>query len=93
MKHFPVEVIWSLVAICGGVARYLSEYRQTRKFELGPFLANSAIAGFSGSMFMLLGNSLAMPYALVGVMAGVGGFMGVDAVNFLIEYLLKSRIK
>lgn len=91
-KNFPVELLWTFVAVLGGVARYLSEYRQSRVFDFGAFLANVAIAGFSGAMFLLLGRSLQMPEALIGVMSGVGGFMGVDAINFLIEYLIKKKI-
>lgn len=90
MKDVPVELIYGATAVGGGIARYLSSYINGGKFQFRYLLAGTVVAGFSGYMFALLGISLNMPDALIFIMAGSGGFMGDQAMKFIIEYVTKK---
>jgi len=89
-EHFPIEFVYGIVAIAGGVARYLSVYSQGGKFKIGLFLASSFVSGFSGYMFALLGVSLNLPQPFLFMMAGVGGFTGEQTMKFLLEHITKK---
>ena len=90
LKHFPVEVLYGFVAIAGGVARYLNGYVTGQKFKLSIFLASAFVAGFSGYMFALLGESMQMPQGWLFMMAGVGGFFGEQTMKFIMEIVTKK---
>ncbi len=95
MKNVPIEIIYGVLATAGGMARYLSGYKkQNGRFAFGAFFVASFISGFSGYMFALMGISMSMPQPMVFMMAGMGGFMGENALRFLAEYLMnKFNIK
>lgn len=86
-KQFPVEAIYGLLAVGGGIARYLNGYANGQKFHLSILVASALVAGFSGYMFALLGVTMSMPQPMLFVMAGVGGFMGEQTLKFIMEYL------
>lgn len=85
----PPELIWSLVAIIGGVAKYVKMHLEGRKtFKLIDFLARVFVSGFSGYMFghaMFLINS-----EWVIVASGIGGYMGAEALDYLVN-IIKIR--
>lgn len=87
MKEIPIGVIYVTLALIGGVARYLVGYVNGTGFQFRIFAAGVIVAGFSGYMFALLGTALNMPAPLLSVMAGTGGFMGDQAMKFVIEYV------
>lgn len=92
MKNFQFEIIYGILATAGGIARYLSEYNRSGKFAMRHFIASTAISGFSGYMFALLGISLDLPQTFLFMMAGTGGFMGEQALKFISEYVT-NKIK
>lgn len=83
----PVQYAYGVIAVCGGVARYLNGYTNGVPFSLGIFIASAFVAGFSGWMFALIGMSMHLPQALVFAMAGTGGFMGEQTMKFIVEWL------
>lgn len=89
-EHFPIEFIYGVAAVMGGVARYLNGYANGAPFKLGIFLASTFVSGFSGWMFALLGIALYMPFPFIFMMAGVGGFFGDQSLKFLMEYVQKK---
>jgi len=91
MKHIPTETIYAVLAITGGMAKYLSSYREKHgKFAWSAFFIASFVSSFSGYMFALLGKSMSLPDTFIFMMAGMGGFMGEHALRFLGELLLKK---
>lgn len=91
MKHIPTEFVYAILAVAGGMAKYLSSYKEKHgRFAWGAFFIASFVSGFSGYMFALLGKSMSMPDTFIFIMAGMGGFMGEHALRFLGELILKK---
>lgn len=85
----PIELIYGGIATAGGIARYLLSYTQGQRFSFNIFIASAFVAGFSGYMFALLGQSMSLPDSFVFMMAGVGGFAGEQTMKLLIEITTK----
>jgi hypothetical protein len=85
LSNLNPEFIYVLIAVMGGVARYLYNYINGQKFRLSVFLASAVVAGFSGSMFLLWGIYIGAGPALQGVMAGMGGFFGEQTMKLILE--------
>lgn len=91
LKHFPVEFFYAGIAIAGGIARYLNSFANGgARFSLSILLASAFMAGFSGMMFALVGNSLSMPNPIPHIMAGVGGFFGEQTMKLVMEFVNKK---
>ncbi len=88
-NHIPVELGYVLVALAGGIARYLNGYTSGAPFKLGIFIASTVVSAFSGYMFALLGISMGMGAHYIFMMAGMGGFFGDQALRYLIEIVVK----
>jgi hypothetical protein len=86
------QIIYGLVAMCGGLARYLNAYANGRPFKVSILAASTFVSGFSGYMFATLGLSAALPQPLVYIMAGAGGFFGEQTMKFIMEYVQKKAI-
>lgn len=86
LKDIPVQVVYIVVASVGGLARYLNSYVGDKKFSLAVFVASGFVAGFSGLMFALVGDSLHLPKPMPHIMAGVGGFFGDQTMKLVLEY-------
>lgn len=91
LQTYFVHLTYGLIALCGGVARYLNGYTKGKPFSLTMFIASAFISGFSGWMFATLGMSLDFPQPFVFMMAGTGGFFGDQTMKFLYE-TIKKRI-
>lgn len=92
MKELPVEVLYVVVAVVGGIARYLNSFILGQKFRFSIFVASAIVAGFSGCMFALLGQTMSLPTTMVHIMAGVGGFMGDQTLKFIMEYVTSKSL-
>lgn len=90
LKDIPVHALYVIVAAVGGIARYLNSYISGQRFSLTIFIASAFIAGFSGLMFALVGDSLALPNPMPHIMAGVGGFFGDQTMKLVLEYVSKN---
>ena len=88
--QLPLSFTTSIVAIAGGVARYLVGYVDGGRFKLSIFIASAFVSGFSGWMFALMGLDMNVPQEMIYMMAGVGGFMGEQTMKFILEYLGKK---
>lgn len=86
------QIIYGLVAMCGGVARYLNAYAQGRPFKISVLAASTFVSGFSGYMFATLGASMSLPNPLIFMMAGAGGFFGEQTMKFVMEYVQNKAI-
>jgi len=83
----PIHYIYGTIAVIGGVARYLTGYKNGVPFKFSIFAASAIVAGFSGWMFAQIGISMRMPSEIVFVMAGTGGFMGEQTMKLIAEWL------
>ena len=95
-EHISVEIItqllYGLIAVCGGVARYLNSYANGQPFKLSILAASAFVAGFGGWVFALLGVTMDMPQNLLWVMAGVGGFFSEQSLKFAFEYFSRKVV-
>lgn len=89
----PAEVAYVAIAAVGGISRYLFQYLNNEgSFAWGHFIAHTFISCFSGYMFFLFGaNVLNMQDGGVSILAGMGGWMGVEALK-LLEVFIRNRI-
>lgn len=89
--HFSLEIfiqfVYGMIAIMGGVARYLRGYVDGIPFSFGVFMASAFVSGFGGWLFALLGLSLALPQPLTFAMAGIGGFFSDQTLKLVFEYM------
>lgn len=93
LLRFPVEFLYTAIAVVGGVARYLNSFAAGQvPFKLSVLLASAFMAGFSGMMFALVGDSLHMPNPIPYIMAGVGGFFGDQTMKLILEYVSKKSV-
>jgi hypothetical protein len=87
---FDSDLIWILLAMAGGVARYLDEYLRTSITpSVGKLCANALVSGFSGFIVAQATLKLSPDWALVA--AGVGGYMGTQGLEW-ISSVLKNRL-
>lgn len=90
LQNLQFEIILAVIAIVGGVARYLNSYTKGVPFSLGMFLASVFASGFSGLIFGLIGISTGLPDTLIFIMAGTGGFFADQAMKYALEFVTKK---
>lgn len=90
--QIPIELVYGVIAIIGGAARYLNSFTTGTPFKLSIFAASCFAAGFSGWMFAILGDSMHLPLPMPHIMAGLGGFFGDQTMKMMLEVFSK-RIK
>ena len=88
--QLPSDAIWIIIALFGGLARYLDTYLKGKEtFSIGRMIASVVICGFSGYMCAQLFLLLYPQWAFFS--AGIGGYIGVEALNNMYE-IWKNKI-
>lgn len=91
MKDYAPQIITAIIfgaiAVAGGVARYLNGYINGVPFRFAAFCASVFVSGFTGYMLALVGLSMNFPEPVLFIMAGTGGFLGDQAMKFVMEWL------
>lgn len=90
ISNIHSETMFVVIAIAGGMARYLNSYVNGSPFKISMFIASTFVSAFSGMMFAYLGVALSIPFPLLWMMSGVGGFFGDQTMKFIFEYLQKQ---
>lgn len=91
--RIPTELIYVTTAAIGGIARYLQLYLNEDQFMWHHLLAHTFVSAFSGYMFFQFAhNIIGMDETAMPVIAGMGGWMGVEALK-TIESIIKKRFK
>ncbi len=86
MKNIPVaEAAYAVIAVVGGVARYLAGYLKGEQFNMTHFLAHAFVSGFSGYIFAHLSGLIGLDSNATFFIAGLGGFMGTKAIELIIK--------
>lgn len=93
LKDIPAQLIFMVIAIAGGVARYLTGYANGTPFKFSILIAASLAAGFSGMMFYYVGVALNLPVPFLAMMAGTGGFYGEQTMKLVLEYASRNLQK
>lgn len=89
MDKIPSEVIWTLLAIFGGVARYFDIYlKDSPNFMWTRFMASIVVSAFSG--FMTAHILLLISPAWVFVGAGIGGYASTKFLDIFVNMLHKK---
>ncbi len=86
LPQFPIEILYGILAVFGGCARYLNSFIDGQGFSFRVFLASAFVAGFSGYMFALLGETMNLPAPMPSILAGTGGFFGEQTMKLVLEY-------
>lgn len=76
------------LATTGGAARYLHAYLEGEPFSWPKLAAKCFISGFAGYMVASIAAKLSADW--VHVAAGVGGFAGTQALDFIIAIAKKK---
>jgi hypothetical protein len=91
-KQVPLEFLIVIIAVFGGVARYLNGYINGNGFKLSIFVSSVIVSGFGGLMFGLLGSSMDLPIVMVSMMSGMGGYFSEQTLKFVYE-IVKGKAK
>lgn len=93
ISHVTPYVAHGVFAIFGAVVHAAKVYREGGTKNMIDFLALVLMSSFSGVMFALVGLSLFGETSyLTMALAGTGGFIGVEGMTYIIDYLTR-RIK
>jgi fluoride ion exporter CrcB/FEX len=92
-ENIPPEIMYVVTASIGGVAKYMHEYIKSKKFSIQMLLANIFVSAFSGYMFASFAVFLGMEQTVAYSMGGLGGFMGVRALDFIEDFIRHKTIK
>jgi hypothetical protein len=88
--NIPNEVVWILVAILGGAARYFDRYLKGEETLLFVRLISTIIVtGFTGYMCAQVILLLYPQWVTIG--AGVGGYAGTQIMDMIFE-LVKLKL-
>lgn len=88
MIELDTKHTFVIIAAVGGVAKHLSEYLKGSTFRMRQLIANTIVSGFSGYVFAEAAYQLNPEWSHVA--AGVGGYMGAQALDFVF-YVIKER--
>lgn len=86
-EKIPTEFMYGVIALIGGMARYLNDYRNGNPFNIGLFFASTFVSGFSGYMFALMGIAMNFPQPMLFILAGTGGFFGDQSMKLIMQWI------
>lgn len=95
VEHTPTNVTpyiaHGTLALFGAITHSAKVYRDGGTKSLLDFLTLVVMSSFSGVMFALIGMEVfGVESYFTMAMAGTGGFIGVEGMTFVIEYLTKK---
>lgn len=83
------EIAWVVLAMVGGVARYLDSYLKGSDVpKWGMMLAHALVSGFSGYMVAQVALKFQPDWALI--CAGIGGYLGTQGLDLLTEVVRRK---
>lgn len=90
MNQLPNELVWILMALFGGLARYFDTYLKLKeKFSFSKLIATLFVCAFSGFLCAQVAILIYPQWATAA--SGFGGYAGVEAIPFMIA-IIKSKL-
>lgn len=91
-EHISTAIIikHGILAIFGGVVHALSAYRRGETRNLLDILILATISSFTGVIFAFIALHLYPQGYLTFAIAGVGGFIGVEGMSWITEFVKKK---
>ncbi len=84
------DLAWAIIAILGGVARYLDSFLKGQTVpSWGRVIAHAFVSGFSGYMVAQAALLIKPEWAFIA--AGVAGYLGTQALDMTAD-LIKRRV-
>lgn len=84
------ELLWVLIAMAGGIARYLDQYLKTGQApKLGLMLGHAIVSGFAGYMVVQITIKFQPDWAVVA--AGAGGYLGTQGLEW-VSWVVRARV-
>jgi LydA holin phage, holin superfamily III len=82
----PNDLIWIIIAVLGGVARYLNKFLAGEEtVSIGRVLATVFVTGFCGYMTAQVMMLMYPPWTVIG--AGIGGWAGTQIMDTMVQFL------
>lgn len=91
-QYAPI-VAHGVIAVFGAIVHALEARRTGKSKTATDFFALVVMSSFSGAMFALVGlQFLPDQVYLTAALAGTGGYLGIEGMSYLVDYL-KKRFK
>lgn len=88
MQSLSPFIAHGVLAFFGAIVHASSAHRKGESKNFLDFITLVVMSSFSGVMFALIGMELFGMYSyLTMAMAGVGGFVGVEGMTLIVQYL------
>lgn len=83
------EITWVVLAMIGGISRYLDGYLKSGTApKVGLLITHAMVSGFSGYMVAQVMLKFHPDWALIA--AGIGGYLGTQGLDFLARVMKKK---
>lgn len=95
-EHLPTSSIatHAAMALFGALTHALSAHRKGESKTLSDFVALIIMSSFSGVMFSLVSMHMFGGDEYVTLaMAGTGGFLGIEGMGYIVEWIKKKITK
>ena len=90
--HAQYLMYW-VFALWGGTSSYLMELSASGgRVRFKMWLGRMVVSGFAGFLMVLLCVSLGLPLSVIGLSAGIGGYMGGSAI-LMIQKIIVKRVQ
>jgi hypothetical protein len=89
-----IDKIWQavvavLLAVAGGLARILN-MKNSQKMSVKRMFSELFISGFAGLMVLMLARSTGITGDLIGVVAGIAGWIGPKALDSIVKSVSRT---
>lgn len=93
IRPYTQYVMYWIFALWGGTSSYLMELSASNgDFSFKSWIGRMVVSGFAGFLMVLLCDSLGLPLGVIGLSAGIGGYMGGSAI-LMIQKMIVKRVQ
>jgi hypothetical protein len=92
-RPYAQYFMYWLFALWGGTSSYLMELNASNgDFSIKSWIGRMVVSGFAGFLMVLMCDSLGLPLGVIGLSAGIGGYMGGSAI-LMIQKIIVKRVQ